>query len=130
MKHLGKILVILVSLSFAAAGCGGDSDDGGTFTQQQAVEATKVGLAAFIAGTLFAAFELGGQSGDFDIEGECDSGGTTTFSGTMTVVSDTEVMVEMDATANDCGDGVSTVNGTLHYEGTTESFDISGSYTF
>lgn len=36
----------------------------------------------------------------------------------------------MDASATDCGTGVNTVDGLLHFEGTTESFDMSGRYTF
>lgn len=126
MRHFSKKLVILVSLALAAAGC--DEED--IFTEQQAEEATSIALMTYFAGSLFATFELGGQPGDFDILADCENGGTTRFSGSIAIANETEAAIVMDADAIDCGDAMTTIDGALHFEGTTESFDISGSYTF
>ena len=129
MRHFSKNLVILASLAFAAVGCGGGSFEEDIFTEEQAVEATSIALMTYFAGNLFASFELGGQSGDFDILADCENGGTTRFSGTI-ITSETQTAIEMDAEAVACGDTINQIDGTLHFEGTSQSFDILGSYTF
>lgn len=128
MKHLGKKLVVLASLVVLHVGCGGGG--GSSFTQEEAGEATKTSLGAFIGGSFFAVLDLQGQSGDFDILTDCDGGGTMRFSGTLTVISDTEADISMDAEGANCGSPMGAVDGTLHYEGSIDSFDITGRWTF
>lgn len=130
MKHLGRKLVVLASLLVVHAGCGGGGEDS-NFTQAQAVEATKFGLSTYLAGSLFAVLELEGLSGNFDIPTSCNAGGgTMQFTGTLTVISDEQGELAMDAKADGCGTPTFAVDGTLHFEGPIESFDISGRYTF
>jgi uncharacterized lipoprotein YehR (DUF1307 family) len=130
MNHFSKHLVILASLAFAAAGCGGGSGEEDTFTQEQAGQATSLALVTYVGGSLLAIFSLGGQSGDFDFVADCEGGGTTRFSGSIVIENDAVTMLDMDAEDTDCGGAMNTTDGTLHFEGTTESVDISGSYTF
>ena len=133
MKHLGRSLVTLGSLLVIHAGCGGD-DEGDSFTRAQAIEATKVVLLEFHVGAQLADYDLEGESGDFDRKNDCTGGGTAQYTGTLTVSDDEQAGIAMDAKEDGCSWSWSTVDatvdGTVHFEGTIESFDISGRYTF
>jgi hypothetical protein len=130
VKHLGRYLVVLASLLVVHAGCGGDDGGGSSFTQAEAVEATKQSLGLYFGAAVIIAFSTGGETGEFDIPTECTGNGTLQFTGTVTAVSDDQLDVSFDAKATNCGEASSAIDGTAHYEANEESIEVTGRWTF